>query len=114
MTKVKLTGADTHRATQRGYAIPEGATAGTLVEAGELVPAKVAVSDEWMERISGKEAELDRALEQALDPKPKDVNIEELKGQALTAHAASLDIDRGKLNDDDLRSAVRAKRADTA
>lgn len=42
MTKRKLTGKGTHRATARGYAD------GELIEVGAAVPAGVAISGEWM------------------------------------------------------------------
>lgn len=98
------TGVNTHRATQRGYA------KGELIEEGQMVPAGVAVSDNWMESLTPKEARLARATEQALDPHPDDVNIAALKGDALTAYAATMNINRDGLSDKDLRAAVTAKR----
>jgi hypothetical protein len=46
-----LTGAGTHRATQRGYAIDPETHAGVLVDEGEPVPANIPVSKEWMEAV---------------------------------------------------------------
>lgn len=107
MTKEKLTTANSHRATERGYATD-------IIEPGEMVPAGIPVSTEWMEPVNKKEAEMTRALDEALDPSDADVNVEELSGDALTGYAAGLSINRGKLSDKDLRAAVTAKRADTA
>lgn len=108
MSKGKLTTTNSHRATERGYDGVE------IVEAGEMVTAGIPVSAEWMEPVNKREAELTRALDEALDPNDADVNVEELSGDALTGYAAGLSINRGKLNDKDLRAAVTAKRADTA
>ena len=107
MTKA-LTKTNSHRAIERGYA------GGDLVEPGELVPAGIPVSDEWMESVNKKEADLIRATQEALSPNEADVDLNALKGDALTAHAAGLHINRGDLSDKDLRAAVAAKRADTA
>lgn len=101
---MEKTGPNTHRATQRGYAD------GQLIEPGQFVPAGVAVSDEWMESLTKREAKLQRATDQALDPHPEDVDVSKLKGDALTGYAASLNINRDKLSDADLRKAVAAKR----
>jgi hypothetical protein len=108
MTKENVTSASSHRATQRGYA------GGDIIEPGDLVPAGTPVSTEWMEPLSKKEGALARAMDEALSPNDADVNVEELSGDALTAYAAGLSINRAKLNDKDLRAAVTAKRADTA
>lgn len=112
--KIERTKPNSHRATQRGYAIPEGG-AGELVEEGQTVPANVAVSDEWMEAVGGKrttaaEREMARATEEALNPQPDDIDLEQVSGDALTAHALQFGINRGKLADDKLRAAVRAAR----
>jgi hypothetical protein len=98
------TGNQTHRATERGYA------KGELIEPGQFVPAGVAVSEKWMESLTPREANLQRATEEALDPQPGDVDVDALKGAALTAYAATLSINREGLSDADLRAAVRAKR----
>lgn len=108
MAKDNLTTATSHRATQRGYA------GGDIIEPGDLVPAGTPVSEAWMEPLSRKQGDLARALDEALSPDDADVNVEELSGDALTAYAASLHINRGTLNDKNLRAAVTAKRADTA
>jgi len=108
MTEQKLTKANSHRATERGYA------GGEIIEPGDLVPAGTPISDLWMEPLSKKEGEVARAMDEALSPNDADVNVEDLSGDALTGYAASLSINRGKLNDKDLRAAVTAKRADTA
>jgi hypothetical protein len=51
MADAKKTGSDTHRATQRGYAVDQKTGAGVLVEEGELVPAGIPVSENWMEPV---------------------------------------------------------------
>jgi hypothetical protein len=86
--KVARTGSETHRATARGYAVPDNADgAGVLIEDGEIVPANVPVG-EWMEKISKKDAKLLAAGEEALDPHPKDVDLTKLNVAALQAMAA--------------------------
>jgi hypothetical protein len=102
-----ITEAGSHRATMRGYAF------GDLVEPGELVPAGVPVSTEWMEPVKGSK-ELARAVEQALDPTPDDVDLNTLKGAALKAYAATLNITPGNLSDAELRVAITAKRQPAA
>lgn len=104
----KSTGINTHKANQRGYAD------GMLIEAGEFVPADVPVSAEWMEPVSKKQAAQDRGIEEALSADDADVDVEALKGDALTAYAASLHINRGEQTDKQLRASVTAKRANTA
>lgn len=99
---MKTTGNGTHRATQRGYA------GGEIIEEGRLVPPGTPVSDKWMERVKKGGEELARAVEEAQDPQPDDIDLEQLEGDALTAHAAQFGINRGRLNDKNLRTAVRA------
>jgi hypothetical protein len=112
--KVELTKQDSHRATERGYAIPQrkegqDPPAGELIEAGKMVPAEVPVSENWMEPVGGKaEQRLARAVEEAQDPQPDDIDLEQIKGDALTAHAARFGINRNRLADADLRKAIRA------
>lgn len=103
-----LTKANQYKATARGHAL------GELIEEGQLVPAGVPVSDLWMEKVDKKEAAVTRGLEEALDQNDADVNLSELKGDALTAYAAGLHINRGDMSDKDLRAVIAAKRADTA
>lgn len=109
----KLTGANTHRATQRGYAIPENTEAGILVEEGEIVPADVAVSDEWMEPIAAKDRRLARAVEEAQDESPKDADLTALSKSALQAMAAERGINVKGLSSEDLITAIRAEREPT-
>jgi hypothetical protein len=96
-----LTKAGEFRATERGYA------GNALVEPLEPVPPGVPVGS-WMERVDGKAAEIARAVEEALDPQPDDIDLEKVKGDALTAHALTFGINRGSLSDAKLRDAVRA------
>lgn len=101
------TGPNTHRATERGYAV--SALGGVLVEPGEVVPEGVPVSENWMERVDGKQdRELARAVAEAQAPIQDDIDLEQIKGDALTAMAAEKGINRGKLGDDKLRDAIRA------
>jgi hypothetical protein len=103
----KKTGADTHRATQRGYAVDTTTGAGVLVEAGELVPANIPVSDEWMERVKG-DRELAAAIAEGQDPLPKDVDLTQLSKPALEAMAAERGINPKGLSKDDLITAIKA------
>lgn len=93
----------TYRATERGY------INGQLIEPGQTFTAD-SFDGKWAESLDKREARLARAAEQALDPHPDDVNISALKGDALTAYAATLNINRDGLSDKDLRAAVAAKR----
>lgn len=93
----------TYRATERGY------INGQLIEPGQTFTAE-SFDGSWAESLDKREAMLAAASEQALDPHPDDVNVAALKGDALTAYAAGLSINRGELSDKDLRAAVTAKR----
>jgi hypothetical protein len=112
-----LTGGNTHRATQRGYAIPQTdppeARAGVLVEEGEIVPANVPVSETWMEPIKKADRQLTRALEEAGDEAPKDADLTALSKSALEAMAAERGINVKGLSKDDLITAIRAEREPT-
>lgn len=113
----KLTGDDTHRATQRGYAIPQTdppeERGGVLVEEGELVPAKTPISTEWMEPVKRGERALAGAVEEALDPAQKDVDLTQLSKPALEAMAAERGINVGGLSKADLITAIKAEREPT-
>lgn len=112
-----LTGDNTHRATQRGYAIPQTdppeARAGVLVEEGEVVPADVPVSDTWMEPIKKADRKLARAVEEAQDESPKDTDLTALSKPALEAMAAERGINVKGLSKDELITAIRAEREPT-
>lgn len=88
MADIKHTGTNTHRATQRGYAVDPDSMAGTLVEAGEIVPPKIPVSENWMEPVGKGGKALAAATDEALDPHPKDVDLTKLDVAALQAMAA--------------------------
>lgn len=101
------TGANTHRAIERGYA------KGQLIEPGQMVPAGVVVSDRWMESLTKKEARMAEAIEQALDPQPDDVEIQNLSREALEAMAAERGIDPKGLTKKLLVDAIKANRDNT-
>lgn len=101
--KAPKTGDNTHVANQRGYAL------GQLIEDGELVPAGVIVSDVWMDKIKGNK-ELAAAVEEALDPHPKDVDMTALSKPALEAMAAERGINVAGLSKADLITAIAAAR----
>jgi hypothetical protein len=113
--KVDRTGINTHRAIMRGYAVPDEADgAGVLVEVGEIVPAKVPVSDEWMEKIKGSKAEREAAAAEAQQPLKDDPALEELSKPALEALATEAGVTSVKgLSKDDLIAAIRAQRDNT-
>lgn len=106
--KVAKTGADTHRATQRGYAIDPNTGVGALIEEGQLVPPNQPVSEVWMEPVKKGERALAGALEEALDPLPKDVDYTQMTVAALQAVAAGFGISPGGLNKADLITAIAA------
>lgn len=102
------TGANTHRATERGYA------EGQLIEEGDIIPAGVVIADAdddggWMEKIKGNK-DLAAAVEEALDPHPKDVDMTALSKPALEAMAAERGINAGGLSKADLITAIAAAR----
>lgn len=100
------TGANTHRAVQRGYA------GGILIEEGEFVPADVPVGS-WMEPIAPKDRKLARAVQEAQDESPKDVDLTALNKSALQAMAAERGINVDGLSKDDLITAIKAEREPT-
>lgn len=105
----KMTGANTHRATQRGYAIDQESKAGTLVEEGEMVPANVPVSDTWMEKVKKGDQALAAAVEDAQQEKKDDPAYESLSKQALEALATDKGVTNVKgLSKDDLITAIKA------
>ncbi|ODP39259.1 hypothetical protein [Sphingomonas turrisvirgatae] len=97
----KETAVNSHRASQRGYAN------GLLIEEGEYVPAGVPVSETWMEKV-GKDDPLQRAVEEALDPQPGDVDLTRLSKAALEAKATEHGINPAGLSKDDLITAIKA------
>lgn len=113
----KLTGDNTHRATQRGYAIPQTdpveARAGVLVEQGEMVPAKTPVSEEWMEPVKSGDRRLAQAVEEAGQDHPTDVDLTALSKSALQAMAAERGINVNGLGKEDLITAIKAEREPT-
>jgi hypothetical protein len=110
----KKTGAGTHRATQRGYAVDPTTKAGVLVEAGEMVPGDQVVSKEWMEPIKSKDRALAQATEEALDPHPKNPDLTALSKPALEALATERGIGISGLSKADLVTAITAARANDA
>lgn len=102
MADVKNTGAGTHRATMRGYA------GGEIIEEGKLVPAGVPVSDNWMERVKKGDEKLARAIEEATDPSPDDVDLTQLSKAALEAMGAERGINPKGLSKADLITAINA------
>jgi hypothetical protein len=112
----KLTGANTHRANQRGYAIPQAGPAegraGILVEPGEIVPADVPVSDVWMDPIKGSR-NLAAAVQEAQQDHPTDADLTQLSKPALEAMAAERGINVKGLSKDDLITAIHAEREPT-
>jgi len=98
----KLTGSNTHRATEPGYAL------GQLVETGAFVPAGVTISENWMEKVKGGTNELERAVNEALDPQPGDVDLTKLSKPALEAKAVDHGINPANLSKDDLITAIKA------
>jgi hypothetical protein len=100
MANKKETGINTHRATERGYA------GGELIEPNDFVPAGYPVGD-WMESVDGS-AKLARAVDEALDPLPDDVDLTQLSKPALEAMAAERGINVGTLSKTDLITAIKA------
>lgn len=121
MADVKLTGVNTHRATQRGYAVPQPTEAdpspgGVLVGPDEetaIVPAGVPVSENWMEPIASKDRRMAQAVEEALDEHPKDADLTALSKSALEAMAAERGINVKGLSKEELITAIRAEREPT-
>lgn len=114
MAEVKKTGANTHRATRRGYAVDNETGAGTLVEEGEMVPAGTPVAhvddheNGWMEPVKKGDRDLAAAIEEGMDPLPKDVDLTKLSKPALEAMAAERGINAGGLSKSDLIDAIKA------
>lgn len=101
MGKLNLTGSNTHRATERGYAF------GQLIEPGGFLPANVPVSENWMEQADEKPA-LAKAIEEAMDPQQGDIDLTQLSKAALEAMAADHGINPGSLSKADLITAIKA------
>lgn len=112
--KLPRTGSDTHRATARGYAIPDNANgAGVLVEDGEIVPADVPVGD-WMEKLPKGKRALEAAVAEAQQPLKDDPALNELSLAALQALATDAGVTSVKgLSKDDLIAAINAQRDNT-
>lgn len=112
MADKKKTGAETHRATQRGYVVDSTSKAGVLIEPGEIVPAGIPVG-EWMEPIKKGEVARIAAAEEATDKHPKDVDLTKLDTSALQAMAAErgINVEQAgkKLSKADLIAAINAK-----
>lgn len=98
----KMTESGSHRATERGYA------GGELIEAGQLVPAGTPVSENWMEPVSGKDARLARAIEEAQSPRNDDVDLTQLSKAALEAEGVRHGINPKGLSKDGLIAAIKA------
>lgn len=99
--EIELTGSNTHRANQPGYA------SGVLLAAGDFVPAGIPVSENWMDEVDGN-AKLERAVNEALDPQPGDVDLTQLSKAALEAKAAEHGINPGGLTKPELITAIKA------
>jgi hypothetical protein len=107
------TKANSHRANQRGYAVPDNANgAGVLVEDGEIVPANVPVG-EWMDKIKGSTALAD-AVAETQQPLKDDPDLTQLSKPALEALATEAGVTSVKgLSKDDLIAAINAERDNT-
>lgn len=112
--KLPRTGANTHRAIARGYAVPDGADgAGALVEAGEIVPANVPVG-EWMEKLPKSKAAREDAVAEAQQPLKDDPDLTTASKPALEALAIEAGVTNVKgLSKDDLIAAIKAERDNT-
>lgn len=118
---VKLTGDNTHRATQRGYAVQQAteknpSPGGVLIgpeEETDIVPANVPISDEWMEPIKKGDRNLARAVSEAQQDHPTDADLTALSKPALEAMAAERGINVKGLSKDDLITAIKAEREPT-
>lgn len=96
----KLTKVGEYRATERGYA------GGELIEEGVLVPAGAPLGS-WMRKADGSPA-LERAMDEALDPTPGDVDLTALSKPALEVMASDKGINVRGLSKDDLITAIKA------
>lgn len=108
MAEVKKTGSDTHVATARGYAVDTKTGAGVLVEAGDLVPAGIPVSNEWMKPVKKSDRALAGALEEGMGPQRKPVDLTQLNLSTLQTLAADRGINPGSLSKKDLILAITA------
>lgn len=97
----KLTGSNTHRANQPGYAF------GQLIDTKKMVPAGVPISTVWMDEVEGSAA-LEKAVEEAQDAQPDDVDLTQMSKAALEAMAADHGINPGGLAKADLITAIKA------
>jgi hypothetical protein len=112
--KIARTGENSHRATGRGYAMPDGTGAGQLIEEGDILPADVPVSDEWMVKIAASDRRRAAAVAQARDPSPRDADLTQLGLPGLGAMAAERGIDPKGLSEADMIAAIRAEREPVA
>lgn len=113
--KVKRTKANSHRAIARGHAVPDGADgAGTLLEDGDIVPANVPISDEWMTKIKGGSEAVEDAVAEAQQALKDDPDLTQLSKPALEALATEAGVTSVKgLSKDDLITAIKAERDNT-
>jgi hypothetical protein len=104
---------NSHRATARGYAVPDNALgAGVLVEEGEIVPANVPVSDSWMAKV--KKGAVEDAAAEAQQALKDDPDLTQLSKPALEALATEAGVTSVKgLSKDDLITAINAQRDNT-
>lgn len=99
------TGDATHRAVQTGY----DSNGGQLIGEGELVPKGLPVSDVWMEKVKGKDSNVDRAAAEANQPRKDDANLEALGLAALQAIATLTGVaDVTGLSKDDLIQVIQS------
>lgn len=103
LTKTKV---GSHRATRRGY------VHGEIIEEGKPVPADTVISDEWMEETEGSGRRA-RAVAEAHQDHPTDVDLTKLEKAALQAMAAERGVNVGGLSREDLIAAIRAEREPT-
>lgn len=103
----KKTGSDTHRATARGHAL------GELIEPGEMVPAGVPISENWMEPVKKGDRALAGAMQEAQADHPGDADLTQVGLPGLKAMAAERGINPKGLSEDDLIAAIKAEREPT-
>lgn len=100
---MKETKHGSHKAIARGYA------GGNIIEAGQIVPPDVPVSDEWMEPVKGKSTAAERAIEDVSKDRKDDPDLTSLSKAALEAMAVERGVTSVKgLSKDDLIAAIQA------
>lgn len=112
---VPRTKLNSHRAIARGYAVADGSQgAGVLVEDGEIVPADVPVSEEWMVKVKKGSHAVEDAVAEAQQPLKDDPDLTQLSKSALEVLATEAGVTSVKgLSKDDLIAAINAQRDNT-